>query len=77
MAKASSSRIRWIMVIVVLGITVVKGFGAWQMRAAADANGGIASLTQDPNLYAGDTKRAYTVARDHPEIPSAAPFPRD
>jgi hypothetical protein len=40
------------------------------MRTAADASGAGAgaSLTQDPGLYQGDTRQAYIVARDHPEL---------
>jgi Protein of unknown function with PCYCGC motif len=68
MAKGSNNRIRWIIAAAVLGLLMIIGFGAWQMRAAADANGGSANLTQDPALYQGDTRQAYIVARDHPEL---------
>ena len=61
---------RWIIAATVVGLVVIIGFGAWQMRAAADSSavGASASLTQDPTLYQGDTRQAYTVARDHPEL---------
>ena len=68
MARVSNSRIRWIIAAVVLGLMVIAGFGAWQVRATAGANGGATSLTQDPQLYEGDTRQAYVVARDHPEL---------
>ncbi len=70
MAKGSNSRIRWMIVAAGLGLLLIVGFGAWQMRAAADANGSDAgaSLTQDPELYRGDIRQAYIVARDHPEL---------
>ena len=61
---------RWIIAATVVGLVVIIGFGAWQMHAAADSSavGASASLTQDPTLYQGDTRQAYTVARDHPEL---------
>ena len=68
MARVSNSRIRWIIAAVVLGLMVIAGFGAWQVRATAGANSDAASLTQDPQLYEGDTRQAYVVARDHPEL---------
>jgi len=70
MAKGSNNRMRWIIAAAAIGLVVIVGFGARQMRAAADSNGGgaSASLTQDPSLYAGDTRQAYVVARDHPEL---------
>jgi uncharacterized protein with PCYCGC motif len=70
MTKGSDSRVRWMIAAVAIGLLVIVGFGAWQMRAAADANGGgaSASLTQDPELYRGDIRQAYIVARDHPEL---------
>ena len=70
MTKGSDSRVRWIIAAVAIGLLVIVGFGVWQMRAAADANGGdaSASLTQDPELYRGDIRQAYIVARDHPEL---------
>jgi hypothetical protein len=73
MAKASNSRMRWMIAAVVLGLTVIAGIGVWQMRAAAYANSGgsasaDANLTQDPAMYQGDTRQAYLVARDHPEL---------
>lgn len=70
MAKGSNSRARWIIAAAVIGLLIIAGAGAWQMRAAADSNrgGASASLTQDPALYQGDTRQAYTVAREHPEL---------
>lgn len=71
MAEGTNSRTRWTVVAVVIGLLVIVGFGAWQMRASADATGGGdagASLTQDPELYRGDTRQAYIVAREHPEL---------
>jgi uncharacterized protein with PCYCGC motif len=70
MAKGSKNRIRWIIGVVVLGLAVIVGVGAWQMHAAANTGGGDAStsLTQDPQLYQGETRQAYIVARDHPEL---------
>lgn len=72
MAKGSNSRTRWIIATVVLGLTVIAGVGAWQMRTASGANSDTAStsasLTQDPAMYQGDTQQAYIVARDHPEL---------
>jgi len=70
MNKGSKSSVRWVIAAVAVGLVVIVGLGIWQMRAAADANGGgvSASLTQDPELYRGDTRQAYIVARDHPEL---------
>ena len=69
MAKGSNSRMRWMVAAAVLGLIVIAGFGAWQMRAAADSSGGAgASITQDPKLYQGDTRQAYTVAGEHPDL---------
>jgi hypothetical protein len=70
MAKASNSRVRWAIAAVVIGLLVTIGFGARQMRASADAIGSDAgaSLTQDPELYRGDIRQAYIVAREHPEL---------
>ncbi len=70
MAKGSNSR--WLIIAAAIGLLLALGIGAWQMRASAGAgagdNTGGASLTQDPNLYQGDTKQAYMVAREHPEL---------
>ncbi len=70
MAKGSNNRMRWIIAATVIGLVVIVGFGAWQLRAVADsdAGGANASLTQDPNLYRGDIRQAYIVAHDHPEL---------
>jgi hypothetical protein len=73
MAKGSNKRGPWLIAAAAIGLLLVLGIGAWQMRASAEAgadsnSGGDASLTQDPNLYQGDTKQAYVVARDHPEL---------
>ncbi len=70
MANGSKSRTRWMIAVAAIGIILIAGAGAWHMRAAADASGGgaSASLTQDPGLYQGDTRQAYIVARDHPEL---------
>lgn len=70
MAKGSNNRARWTIGAVVIGLVVIVGFGAQRMRAAADSNaaGASASLTQDPSLYEGETRQAYIVARDHPEL---------
>lgn len=69
MAKGSNNRARWLIAATAIGLAIIAGFGAWQMRAVADANGGSsASLTQDPELYRGDIRQAYMVARDHPEL---------
>jgi hypothetical protein len=68
MTKGSKNRIRWIIGAVVLGLAVIVGVGAW--HAAANTGGSAAgtSLTQDPQLYQGDARRAYIVARDHPDL---------
>jgi Protein of unknown function with PCYCGC motif len=71
MAKTSKSRARWVIAAVVIGLLVIVGFGAWQMRAvadAADAADAGASLTQDPARYHGETRDAYLVAREHPDL---------
>jgi hypothetical protein len=70
MASRSKSRGRWVAAGAAIGLLLVIGIGAWQMRAAADpkSDSADASLTQDPALYQGDTRQAYTVARDHPEL---------
>ena len=70
MASGSKSRTRWTIALAAIGILLIAGAGAWHMRAAADASGAGASssLTQDPGLYQGDTRQAYIVARDHPEL---------
>jgi len=67
MANASKSRT---IALAAIGILLIAGAGAWHMRTAADASGAGAgaSLTQDPGLYQGDTRQAYIVARDHPEL---------
>lgn len=66
MANGSKSRGQWMIALAALGILLIAGAGAWHLRTAADASG--ASLTQDPGLYQGDTRQAYIVARDHPEL---------
>ena len=70
MAKAKKNRASWIVAATVMGLLIVVGFGVWQMHAAADASGTGATvgLTQDPELYRGDTRQAYIVARDHPDL---------
>src|SRR5271168_2285828 len=74
MAKGSNSRGRWLIAAAAIGLLLALGIGAWQIRASAEAGAdannadGDASLTQDPNLYQGDTKQAYLVAREHPEL---------
>jgi hypothetical protein len=70
MAKGLNSRIGWVIGAIVIGLVAIAGLGAWHLRATADASGGDASvgLTQDPQLYQGDTRQAYIVARDHPEL---------
>jgi len=70
MANGSKNRTRWMIAIAALGILLLAGAGVWHMRAAADASGSgaSASLTQDPELYKGDTRQAYIVARDHPDL---------
>jgi Protein of unknown function with PCYCGC motif len=67
MTKASNIRMRWIIAAVTVGLIVIAGFGVWQIRAA-DGPGAGASLTQDPDLYRGDTRQAYLVAREHPDL---------
>jgi hypothetical protein len=73
MAKGSNSRARPTVAgvaVALLLIAGVIGFRTWQSRTGADAGGNAAdvSLTQDPALYQGDTRQAYTVARDHPDL---------
>jgi hypothetical protein len=70
MANGSKNRTRWMITLAAIGILLIAGAGAWHLRAAADASGEGASgsLTQDPGLYQGDTRQAYIVARDHPEL---------
>jgi hypothetical protein len=70
MANGSKSRTRWMIALAAVGILLIAGAGAWRLRTAADASGAgnSASLTQDPGLYQGDTRQAYIVARDHPEL---------
>jgi Protein of unknown function with PCYCGC motif len=68
MAKTSKSRARWVIAAVVIGLLVIVGFGARQMRAAADATDSSASVTQNPALYHGETRQAYLVAREHPDL---------
>jgi hypothetical protein len=70
MASRLKSQGRWVAAAAAVGLLLVIGIGAWQMRAAADAKSDSAgaSLTQDPALYQGDTRQAYTVARAHPEL---------
>jgi uncharacterized protein with PCYCGC motif len=71
MPKGSNSRMQWTVAALLIGLLVIIGFGAWQMHASADATGSSgagASLTQDPELYRGDTRQAYITARDHPEL---------
>lgn len=68
MAKRRNNRMRWITAAAIVGLLVSLGAGAWQMRAATADDGGGAGLTQDPELYRGDTRQAYIVAREHPEL---------
>src|ERR1700687_762097 len=70
MANGSKNRTRWMITLAAIGILLIAGADAWHLRAAADASGGGASgsLPQDPGLYQGDTRQAYIVARDHPEL---------
>jgi hypothetical protein len=65
-----NGRGRWLIAAATIGLLLVAGIGARQMLAAADSKNASsdASLTQDPALYEGDTKQAYIVARDHPEL---------
>lgn len=62
---------RWTVAVIAIGLLTIAGLGVWQMHASADATTGAgagASLTQDPELYRGDIRQAYIVARDHPEL---------
>ena len=68
MVTRSKSRTGWIMGIVAVALITVVSVGAWQMRGSADAKSDSGSLTQDPSLYQGDTRQAYQVAREHPEL---------
>jgi hypothetical protein len=69
MAKGSNN-LRWIIGAVVVGLIAIVGFGAWHLSAATNAGGAdtSVSLTQDPQLYQGEARQAYIVARDHPEL---------
>jgi hypothetical protein len=68
MVKRSKSRTGWIIGIVAIALITVASVGAWQMYGSADAKSDSGSLTQDPSLYQGDTRQAYKVAGEHPEL---------
>jgi hypothetical protein len=53
-------------IIVTLAIVLGGAFAA--CRSSANANPPAVSLTLDPEQFQGDTKQAYIVAQQHPEL---------
>jgi Protein of unknown function with PCYCGC motif len=70
MAKTSSPtakrRVGAIIGVIVLGLAALAGFAVYQVRASASA--ARAELTLDPNQFEGETRQAYLVAQQHPEL---------
>jgi hypothetical protein len=66
--KTSSGLIAGIIVAVLVGLT---GVAVYQMRASAEAPAGAISsngITLNPDLFLGETRAAYLVAQQHPEL---------
>jgi Protein of unknown function with PCYCGC motif len=53
---------------VVLLFALIAGFAVSQIRASADSGAAPVRITQDPAIYTGETRQAYTVAEKHPEL---------
>ncbi len=54
--------------IVMIVAVFVGAFTAWRSSAKPVAAALVASLTLDPGQFQGDTKQAYLVAQQHPEL---------
>jgi hypothetical protein len=52
---------------VVFALLVIAGVGIY-MRTAANSAASSTSLTLDPSLFQGDTRQAYLVAQQHPDL---------
>jgi hypothetical protein len=66
--KSSSGLIAGTAVAVLVGLS---GVAVYQMRASAEANASTMSsngITLNPNLFLGQTRAAYLVAQQHPEL---------
>ncbi|MBF6561369.1 MAG: hypothetical protein IVW56_13870 [Candidatus Binataceae bacterium] len=51
-----------------LAVALVAGFAVYQMHSSAAAGTTAVRITLDPAGFAGDTKQAYVVAEQHPEL---------
>jgi hypothetical protein len=51
-----------------LAAALATAFALYQIRASAAANTVAVRLTLDPAQFEGDTKQAYIVAEQHPEL---------
>jgi hypothetical protein len=68
MAKRTGSRAGLIIAALVVAFITLVGVAVYQIRAAANSVTVPSGLTLNPNLFAGDTRQAYLVAQQHPEL---------
>ena len=68
MRKRPKSATHVIVAALTLGIVGIAGVAVYQMRASADPAASSNSLTLDPDLFQGETRQAYLVAQQHPDL---------
>ena len=68
MATKSSSRRGMIFGAAALVVALVAGFAVYQTHSSAAAGTTAERITLDPAGFTGDTKQAYVVAEQHPEL---------
>src|SRR6185312_2795684 len=68
MPKQSKTRARSIVAAVVLGMMTVAGVAVYEIRASANSAAASPGLTLNPDLFEGETRQAYLVAQQHPDL---------
>jgi|SRR5271156_6523095 len=68
MHAGSTSRARWIAVGIVITLVAQASGTIYRLGPAPSAAAAEQALTLDPNLFQGETRAAYQVAKEHPEL---------
>ena len=68
MAKQAKGRAGWVAGAIVALFILLAGAAVYQMRAAADPPDASNGITLNPNDFQGETRQAYLVARQHPDL---------
>jgi len=68
MHEGSRNRARWIAGGVVIAVLTLASATLYHVRLAPGVAAAEQALTLDANLFQGDTRAAYEVAKEHPEL---------